>query len=390
MNAEAIARGIFAEVRRYLEPELAKRDAAIAALRKQLEAEPDLDDIATRAAALIPKPKDGRDGEKGADGARGADGKSVAPADLEPIVVALVAKAVAEIPKPRDGTNGRDGRDGTSVPIETVTTLVNAEVARAVAALPKPADGKDGKDGAPGKDGRDGFDGVKGDRGADGLNGKDGKDGAPGRDGMNGRDGKDGVNGKDGAPGKDGETPTVERMDVVDLIKADKEMVALLRGERGERGPEGQRGEAGASVTQEQLREVVEMRFAAWALDFEHRAQQHQRDALALVPLPRDGTDGRDGRDGAGVDDIDIDADLINDRTVVITLRSGERTVRRQFTLPIPLDAGVWKQGAFVRGDVVSFGGQAYVAQRATSAKPGESSDWRLMVRRGKDGKDAA
>jgi hypothetical protein len=38
----------------------------------------------------------------------------------------------------------------------------------------------------------------------------------------------------------------------------------------------------------------------------------------------------------------------------------------------------------------VTFGGQWYIAQTKTKAKPGESPDWRLAVRRGRDGKDAA
>lgn len=62
----------------------------------------------------------------------------------------------------------------------------------------------------------------------------------------------------------------------------------------------------------------------------------------------------------------------------------------KSVVLPIPLDQGVYRQGMHaVRGDGVTYGGQFYIAQRDTEAKPGESSDWRLAVRRGRDGKDA-
>jgi polyribonucleotide nucleotidyltransferase len=53
------------------------------------------------------------------------------------------------------------------------------------------------------------------------------------------------------------------------------------------------------------------------------------------------------------------------------------------------IDRGVWKAGQFETGDVVSQGGSLWIAQRTTDKQPGhDNSDWRLSVKRGRDGKD--
>lgn len=44
--------------------------------------------------------------------------------------------------------------------------------------------------------------------------------------------------------------------------------------------------------------------------------------------------------------------------------------------------------GSYEQGDGVTFAGSFWIAQKDTSSKPGESSDWRLAVKRGQDGRD--
>lgn len=41
-------------------------------------------------------------------------------------------------------------------------------------------------------------------------------------------------------------------------------------------------------------------------------------------------------------------------------------------------------------GDVVTWAGSGWVCDAPTAAKPGESKDWTLFVKRGRDGKDGA
>jgi hypothetical protein len=391
MDAEKVAEGLFAATRRYVDAEIAK---ALAALKP---APVDLQDVAQRAAALLPKPKDGVDGAKGLDGAPGLDGKSITAEDVEPMVARLVAKALEAAPKPRDGTDGRDGRDGASVSVEAVATLVSAEVAKAVAALPKPADGKDGAPGKDGADGKDGAPGKDGERGADGINGKDG---APGRDGSNGRD---------GANGKDGADAVIDVDEVVVALKRDPEAVQMLRGERGLQGlqgepgrpgdagrdgvngKDGQRGIDGTSVTIEQIGDVVRQRFDTWALEFEREAEARQRHAMGLVPLPRDGTNGRDGRDGFGLDDFEVELTTPDGgRTLVLEISAGGRTSTSTLRTATPLDRGPFDAAKrYQAGDGITFGGHWWIAQKdAPAGRPGESPDWRLAVRRGKDAKE--
>jgi hypothetical protein len=51
---------------------------------------------------------------------------------------------------------------------------------------------------------------------------------------------------------------------------------------------------------------------------------------------------------------------------------------------------GVYVRGKiYDTGDLVTFGGSAFACQRETTAAPESSHDWVLMVKRGRDGKDA-
>jgi hypothetical protein len=51
---------------------------------------------------------------------------------------------------------------------------------------------------------------------------------------------------------------------------------------------------------------------------------------------------------------------------------------------------GVWQPGAYERGVIVTQSGSLWLCLRSTTAKPGAGDDWRLIVKRGAAGKDAA
>ena len=212
--------------------------------------------------------------------------------------------------------------------------------------------GMDGRNGIDGKDGTKGAEGERGEKGLDGMRGADGlngKDGAPGERGEKGIDGRNGTDGVDGSPGSQG-----------------------LQGETGPEGPPGRDGRDGAPGV------------------------DGQRGERGLVG--KDGLDGKDGRDGEdgrnGLDGFqldDFDAELKDGRELIIKLKSGERTIHRSIRLPIPLDRGVYRSGARHReGDGVTWGGSFWIAQRDTASTPGgDSPDWRLAVKRGRDAKEA-
>jgi integrin beta 3 len=171
--------------------------------------------------------------------------------------------------------------------------------------------------------GKDGRDGI------DGANGKDGMDGLRGIDGQNGTDGLCGAKGEPGEPGKDGESGRDGR-----------------DGLPGVQGPAGLDGKDGVN-----------------------------------------GKDGANGLDGFGFDDLVCSYD--GARTITIAFVQAERTKEFSFRLPFPLDKGVYRPGtAYECGDNVTFGGSSWNALTdQPEGEPGLSKDWRLVAKRGREGR---
>jgi hypothetical protein len=80
------------------------------------------------------------------------------------------------------------------------------------------------------------------------------------------------------------------------------------------------------------------------------------------------------------------------ERRVDFVVTNGEREKRSQVVFPVQIYREIFKEGyAYERGDVVTFGGNQWVALRGTMEKPGNGcKDWRLAVRAGRDGRDGA
>ena len=209
------------------------------------------------------------------------------------------------------------------------------DITAAVASIPVGRDGKDGKDG------KDGHDGIDGKDGADGRVGRDGKDG------KDGKDGHDGIDGKDGADGRD--ALEVDILDTIDPQKAyPRGTVAAYRG--GLIKATRRTGPIGESLSA-----------AGWRVILRGVAQTEvvPSDDLRTLGIRLTHTDGE---------------------VVEQTLRS-----------PSLLYRGVFREGdQYDGGDAVTYGGSLWVALRATTTKPGDGSpDWRLAVKKGRDGRDA-
>lgn len=125
--------------------------------------------IATRVAALVPPPSNGKDGENGKDAVVDYDKITEQVRATLPAIVAtevgkvplptvdtdaIVTRAAAHIPIPRDG---RDGKDAVVNIEEIITRVAELAIPRITAAIPTP---KDGEKGDPGKDGERGDDGL--------------------------------------------------------------------------------------------------------------------------------------------------------------------------------------------------------------------------------------
>lgn len=139
--------------------------------------------------------------------------------------------------------------------------------------------------------------------------------------------------------------------------------------------------------------EVIENGFIAkWALDFERRAQDTLQRAIDKVPVPKDGkdgADGKDGKDGVGHDDMTLEHD--GEGGVTLKFHKGENVKEQFIQLPCMIDKGVFRESKDYRlGNVVTYGGSMWIAQKSDpQGKPGTAgSDWRLSVKKGRDGKD--
>jgi hypothetical protein len=196
-------------------------------------------------------------------------------------------------------------------------------------------DGKDGV-GIQGPQGERGIPGesIIGERGADGKDGRDGRDATPGRDGEPGRDALE-----------------LDILPSVDLTKS------YPRGTFA--------AYAGGMIRSIRRTDPVTtgLAEAGWAV---------------IV-------------DGFCDPDVQQLEDL---RTIAVTMKlTSGALATRQFTLPVLIYRGIFKEGEeYTRGDVATWAGSTWHCQaEATRAKPGEGSpDWKLMVKRGAAGKDAA
>ena len=116
-------------------------------------------------------------------------------------------------------------------------------------------------------------------------------------------------------------------------------------------------------------------------------------DAGELVLTRTDGKLLKPGRvksaDGAILDSLEIDTPD-GGRTLVFRMQSGGREIERKLTTEVIIDRGVWKApGVYKTGDLVTYAGSAWVAERDAPDRPGigSSSGWRLAVKRGRDGR---
>ncbi|MDT4884579.1 hypothetical protein FQZ97_1207340 [compost metagenome] len=63
--------------------------------------------------------------------------------------------------------------------------------------------------------------------------------------------------------------------------------------------------------------------------------------------------------------------------------------LEKSLRIPAVIDRGVFSNGAYEKGDGTTYGGCYWIAQKdAPEGVPGSSPDWRLAVKKGRDGKD--
>lgn len=129
---------------------------------------------------------------------------------------------------------------------------------------------------------------------------------------------------------------------------------------------------------------VFERRFSDLTLSWERQARDTFEKAADRIPVPKD------GKDALPLESFDLSLGD-DDRTVTVKMQAGETVVEKSIRLATVLDRGQFKAGeAYERGDGVSHGSSFWIAQKDNpDGVPGMGkSDWRLAVKKGRDGKD--
>jgi hypothetical protein len=290
----------------------------------------------------IPAGKDGApgvNGKDGAPGARGEKGESGASGDRG------IKGDVGEKGEP--GIHGKDGRDGV--------------------------DGKNGADGVNGKDGLAGERGADGTNGKDGVNGKDGAPGIDGKPGERGEKGLDGINGKDGAVGSDGKDGRDGR--------DGKDGAAGVRGEKGDPGRD--------ALAIDILPTIDETKSYPRGTFAEYRGGMI-RAIRNTDPITGDLASAGWSIAARGV--WEEDEELLADgrTTVRKTKYTCGSVLERKTKSTQMIYRDVFRpEIEYSKGDVVTWAGSTWIAQvDKPTDKPGVSDQWRLIVKKGRDGKD--
>lgn len=201
-------------------------------------------------------------------------------------------------------------------------------------------------------------------------------------------------------------------------MEAVRELVSVEVKEEVAKIPPAKNGEDGKSVSMEVVEQLVKAHVDAF---------------VKSVELPKDGKAGEDGRDALQLEILpEIDADksysrntyakhsgglwraferthgmrgwecLVNgvaeaevkqcgdrDFEFALTLSDGQH-VAKNFKLPAMIYKNVYTPGEYDKGDVVTFAGSAWHSQiDKNTSKPGDNnSDWKLIVKKGRDYKE--
>jgi hypothetical protein len=210
---------------------------------------------------------------------------------------------------------------------------------------------------------------------------------------------------------------TVKRDIDIALVNIDKQlndMKSTLADFKPENGKDGQDGKDGQSVSIEEVKEIAN----SWLAENIKQAQDG-KDALQLDILPEinpsksyprgtyaqhDGgvfkssraTDPIDGIEPhrAGWDVIlrgvsSIELEQLDEKTLAIKSKmTGGTDHITKFSIPVMVYKKVWAQGTYTKGDTVTWGGSLWHCNETTESKPGDSAEWTLAAKRGRDGKD--
>ncbi|HHL2226996.1 TPA: hypothetical protein ACQ30J_000706 [Pseudomonas aeruginosa] len=195
------------------------------------------------------------------------------------------------------------------------------------------------------------------------------------------------------APAKDGESVTVDdvRPILADLVgKAVADLPPPAPGKDADM--EALRAHLGDLVkgiqlptvpTIDEVAATFERRFSDLTLSWERQARETFDKAADRMPIPKD------GRDALPLECFDL-ALGEDGRTVTVKMQAGDVVVEKSVRIASVIDRGVFSaEKSYEQGDGTTYGGCYWIAQKdAPEGVPGGSADWRLAVKKGRDGKD--
>ncbi|MGV8406698.1 hypothetical protein ACV33P_15745 [Pseudomonas aeruginosa] len=194
-------------------------------------------------------------------------------------------------------------------------------------------------------------------------------------------------------PAKDGESVTVDdvRPILADLVgKAVADLPPPAPGKDADM--EALRAHLGDLVkgiqlptvpTIDEVAATFERRFSDLTLSWERQARETFDKAADRMPIPKD------GRDALPLESFDL-ALGEDGRTVTVKMQAGDVVVEKSVKIASVIDRGVFSaEKSYEQGDGTTYGGCYWIAQKdAPEGVPGGSADWRLAVKKGRDGKD--
>lgn len=194
--------------------------------------------------------------------------------------------------------------------------------------------------------------------------------------------GEKGDPGAEGPPGRDAD---LEELAARLLPEIDRMVSALPPAEKGDKGDPGVDGDKGDAGEKGEPGTGV----SGAMIDRSGSLILTLRDGTVCPLGPvvgKDGDPGAPGKDGLGFDDMTVTHD--GHRRFTLALERGAERREFGFSLPVVLDCGVYKEGvSYDAGDGVTWGGSYWIARQTTAQKPGDGDEWRLSVKRGRDGK---
>lgn len=142
-------------------------------------------------------------------------------------------------------------------------------------------------------------------------------------------------------------------------------------------------GTDGLSPSADDVAKSMEHIFCKWALDFERKADGYLERAIERMPKAKDGQDALD------IEDFELSLGE-DGRTITASLKRGERVIQKSVKINTILDKGVYSdKESYEKGDGVTYAGSYWIAQKDNpEGKPSSSEDFRLAVKRGRDGRE--